>query len=192
MSNTFHSVCMHAQFKTYAGVYFNSWCCYRSFTLCVFALCCYAFSLLSQGGKMFASLPHQRYNKFLRYNQLFLFSELDSASVYNMGNWQCRLRTEYRHVAMKLNVLASVICQRNHVILAACRHLSLSLISNDSEKKDKFWYMLLWYVMFNVYVAYIQSRSQHRFLLLFVIMIINFKWLAFMWTVDSQSLKLSR
>lgn len=45
------------------------------------------------------------------------------------------------------------------------------------EKKDKFG-MLLWYVMFNVYVAYIQSRSQHPLVVLFVIMIIHFKWLA--------------
>lgn len=102
---------------------------------------------------------------------------------------------QYRHVtnfAMKLNVLASVICQKNHVILAACRHLSLSLISNDSGKKRQVWYMLLWYVMFNVYVAYIQSRSQHPLVVLFVIMIIHFKWLAVRWTVDSQSLKLNR
>lgn len=122
----------------------------------------------------------------------FYFSELDSVFVYN---WQCRLRTEYRHVtnfAMKLNVLASLICQKNHVILAACRHLSLSLISNDSGKRRQVWYMLLWYVMFNVYVAYIQSRSQHPFVVLFVIMIIHFKCLAVRWTVDSQSLKLSR
>lgn len=153
------------------------------------------FLYCHKGGKLFASLPHQRYNKFVRYNQLFLFSELDSAFVYNMWNWQCRLRTEYRHVtnfAMKLNVLASVICQKNHVISAACRHLSLSLISNDSGKKRQVCYMLLWYVMFNVYVAYIQSRSQHPLVVLFVIMIIHFKWLAVRWTVDSQSLKLSR
>lgn len=165
---------------------------FYSFCFCSLLLC--IFFIVTRG-ELFASLPHQRYNKFVRYNQLFLFSELDSAFVYNMWNWQCRLRTEYRHVtnfAMKLNVLASVICQKNHVILAACRHLSLSLISNDSGKKRQVWYMLLWYVMFNVYVAYIQSRSQHPLVVLFVIMIIHFKWLAVRWTVDSQSLKLSR
>lgn len=166
---------------------------FYSFCFCSLLLC--IFFIVTRGENLFASFPHQRYNKFVRYNQLFLFSELDSAFVYNMWNWRCRLRTEYRHVtnfAMKLNVLASVICQKNHVILAACRHLSLSLISNDSGKKRQVWYMLLWYVMFNVYVAYIQSRSQHPLVVLFVIMIIHFKWLAVRWTVDSQSLKLNR
>lgn len=163
---------------------------FYSFCFCSLLLC--IFFIVTRGENCLPVCHINVITDLLDIISYLYFSELDSVFVYN---WQCRLRTEYRHVtnfAMKLNVLASVICQKNHVILAACRHLSLSLISNDSGKRRQVWYMLLWYVMFNVYVAYIQSRSQHSFVVLFVIMIIHFKCLAVRWTVDSQSLKLSR